>query len=517
MGIPFTYKDSHGTYYVRYVIPSRIRTHLPGIRRDLRKSLRTKERHQARLRSRRFVVEIDRLIGEFELQGCRAKEYYLSLITAIDPFGNEMKIEGKDLQEETQAYIELQTAWAQMSQEHKDAVQNADYLRTYPECQQGSQSVDEMIDVFIRDKKGGIDENSLTDLIGSLELFRKFVGDRPIKQLTRADVRNFRESVPMIPSRYYLNKGLAEMSFQELVDKTEIDGLKRMSDRTIGKKIEAVRMLLKWAHESADFLTEDLSGPLKRKYVATAKNSTGGTFIPFTDDHLNNLIGCYLFTGPLPTRLKTVSPYKFWLPLIGMYSGARLEEICQLHLQDIVENDGIHMLRISSVDDEGTGKKVNIKTASSHREVPIHSELIRIGLLDFVDELRDSKETRLFPDLSNENPKNRYGYAATKWFGDTLRKSIKYEKGQGYCYHSFRKLFIQRLQNVTDVPREVRKALVGHSIGGGDTHEIYEGRYSPEVLKQNIERLEYLGLDLSHVSWDDFKRRVAEWHAKRGR
>lgn len=71
-----------------------------------------------------------------------------------------------------------------------------------------------MIDVFFRDKKGGLKESSLTDLFGSLELFRKLLDDRPIKQFTKADIREFRESVPKIPSRYYLNKGLAEMSFQ---------------------------------------------------------------------------------------------------------------------------------------------------------------------------------------------------------------------------------------------------------------------------------------------------------------
>jgi len=144
--------------------------------------------------------------------------------------------------------------------------------------------------------------------------------------------------------------------------------------------------------------------------------------------------------------------------------------------------------------------------------VPIHSELIRIGLLDYVDELKVAKEVRLFPDLNNENPKKRYGYAATKWFGDTLRKTIGYEKSQGYCFHSFRKLFIQRLQNVTEVDRQVRKALVGHSPGNGDSHEVYEGRYDADVLKSNIEMLVYPDLDLEAVSWSDFKQRLAEWN-----
>ncbi|WP_156473455.1 site-specific integrase [Neptuniibacter pectenicola] len=439
----------------------------------------------------------------------------MALITTIDPFGNEIKIEGKDLQEETQAYIELQAAWANMSQSHKDAVQNADYFRAYPECQRGAQSIDDMIDVFFRDKKGKLKENSLTELFGSLELFRKFVGNRPIRSLTKDDMRDYRESVPKVPSRYYQNKGLAQMTFEELVDKTEKDGLPKLSARTVGKKIEAVRQLLTWAYESADFLAEDLSGPLKWKYVDTTQNAESGTYIAFTDQHLENLIGSYLYKGEIPKRLHQMSAFKFWLPLIGMYSGARLEEICQLYLQDIVVKDGLYMIRISPDDDEGVGKEVNIKNKASHRNIPVHSDLIRIGFLDYVNELRADGEIRLFPDLNKDNPKKRFGYSVSKWFGDTMRKTIEYEKSCGYGIHSFRKLFVQRLQNVTDVPREVRMALVGHSVGKGDSHEIYEGEYSAEVLKRNIEMLTYDELDMSSVSWQDFKSRVDDWCNRR--
>ncbi|MFO8087227.1 MAG: hypothetical protein R6T91_05385 [Bacteroidales bacterium] len=33
--------------------------------------------------------------------------------------------------------------------------------------------------------------------------------------------------------------------------------------------------------------------------------------------------------------------YQFWLPVIGLFSGMRIEEICQLHLEDIRLEQGI--------------------------------------------------------------------------------------------------------------------------------------------------------------------------------
>jgi hypothetical protein len=34
-------------------------------------------------------------------------------------------------------------------------------------------------------------------------------------------------------------------------------------------------------------------------------------------------------------------PYQFWLPLLGLYTGCRIEELCQLHVEDVRQVDGI--------------------------------------------------------------------------------------------------------------------------------------------------------------------------------
>lgn len=94
-------------------------------------------------------------------------------------------------------------------------------------------------------------------------------------------------------------------------------------------------------------------------------------------------------------------PYMYWAPLIALYTGARLNEIAQPHLVDFVAIDGGYAI---TVNDQGDSKRV--KTSASERSIPIHPELVRLGLLRFVEALQAKKVARLFPSC-------RLGGAAT--------------------------------------------------------------------------------------------------------
>jgi len=61
--------------------------------------------------------------------------------------------------------------------------------------------------------------------------------------------------------------------------------------------------------------------------------------------------------------------YQKWLPMLGYYTGARLNELCQLHLSDIRKEGHVWYLDINNDTDDK-----RLKTPSSKRKVPIHSE-----------------------------------------------------------------------------------------------------------------------------------------------
>ena len=100
----------------------------------------------------------------------------------------------------------------------------------------------------------------------------------------------------------------------------------------------------------------------------------------FTFDQLQVLFDSPVFTAgsrPLGGRGDTA----FWAPLIALYTGARLNEIM------LLRTDGIHNVKGASVfhfrHRLAMGQELKGK-AKHNRKVPVHPELIRLGILDYL-------------------------------------------------------------------------------------------------------------------------------------
>ncbi len=93
-----------------------------------------------------------------------------------------------------------------------------------------------------------------------------------------------------------------------------------------------------------------------------------------------------------------------------MFTGARLNEICQLDIADVQRDGDTWFLNIT---DEGDDNK-SVKSKAGKHKVPLHSESILLGFLDFVDSGR--KGTRLFPDYSY-SANGGYPNTAAEWRG----------------------------------------------------------------------------------------------------
>ncbi|NVN89859.1 MAG: hypothetical protein HXX11_04580 [Desulfuromonadales bacterium] len=97
-------------------------------------------------------------------------------------------------------------------------------------------------------------------------------------------------------------------------------------------------------------------------------------------------------------------PENVWIPLIILYDGMRNNEIAQLFLDDIQERDGIPYFRIW---DSGT-RKQRVKADSSQRNLPIHSKLIELGFMEYVQKVKDSGQSQLFPNCIYNERTCRY-------------------------------------------------------------------------------------------------------------
>jgi integrase len=152
--------------------------------------------------------------------------------------------------------------------------------------------------------------------------------------------------------------------------------------------------------------------------------------------------------------------------------------------------DGVDVILIR--EDEDGDKR--LKTHASERFVPIHGELTKIGFLTYIAKMKRAGEVRLFPDL----PKGKRGYYSDpfqKWFSRFL-VSIG-AKTPKTSFHSFRHCFRDVLRDA-DISTERVRALGGWTSKGG-AEEIYGAGHRASTLANEIEKVRYPGLDLSHL------------------
>lgn len=147
-----------------------------------------------------------------------------------------------------------------------------------------------------------------------------------------------------------------------------------------------------------------------------------------------------------------------WLPLIALATGARLEEIAQLRVEDLIIDPLYGPLM--NITDQGEGQR--LKTESSRRIVPLHPQLVRAGLLSYAKLVKEKQYAWLFPELESDHDRRR-GANFSKWFQRHLRSTSGLRiSDREVVFHSFRHTF-KTYCRAASVDEEVSDALTGHA------------------------------------------------------
>jgi integrase len=332
--------------------------------------------------------------------------------------------------------------------------------------------------------------------------FVELHGDLDVAQINRGHVRAFRETAQLVP-KHRVGK-LRKMTLPELAEwsRQHTDAV-RISSATVNKWLTCLQAVLNWARENGT-IPDDIAwaDPVSNMRLSEAKPSRQ----PWEPDELSSLFRSPVFTkGLRPAGGKGEAA--FWLPLLSLYTGARLSELAALAVDDIKIDTASDVRFMTVVEDAALGRTV--KTDTSVRAIPLHSELLRIGFMDFVEHARakSGSSGRLFPEIER-GPKGTYGEVWSKWFG-------RYKRSLGIgnessVFHSFRHGFKDALR-AAQVSEDINDALTGHAGGNrvarGYGWKDMVRRFGFPALDAAVEKLAYPGLDLSHLRWPHPVRR----------
>ncbi len=250
--------------------------------------------------------------------------------------------------------------------------------------------------------------------------------------------------------------------------------------KTARDRLTALKSLLKFAHETLEWLPKQPWRGLDIKAPTTNKRR------PWTDEELKLFFSSPLHAAyELPSARYAGREAAYWIPLLGLFTGARLGELCQLRTVDVQKAEGIDVLVLTN---EGEGQ--SIKSDAGHRTVPIHSELIRLGFLKYAATIKPATNDSLWPalPLREGKPSDLFG----RWFKE--HRHALGLAGTRPDFHCFRHTVRAPMRKARHSEGTMDK-VTGHKTVGSIGTVVYDHRTLSEV-QEAVEAIRYPALKL---------------------
>ncbi len=348
-------------------------------------------------------------------------------------------------------------------------------------------------------------QKSKTEYLNRIkEIFEYVSGSKytVITEYNKDTASEVRKVLSILPTN--MKKKYPNLSFKQIVagcKKGEIAPNKedRFSITTYNTYATLINALFAYAKDEG-LVQENFFNRLKVKNKDKGKKKRN----PFTENEIKLFFSTDLYVNK---KFELKHSWRYWVPIILMYSGARIEEICQLYLDDIEVNGQVKYFNICAKDDPKTDIKLtSVKNPQSQRIIPMHPVLIDIGLLEYINYLKGSNEIKLFPTLKNRNRKGKYkkaGHDVTRWFNEESathykksylsRCGIRNEDDKKslkkvlYCFrHTVETILINHPEKIQLDEVDV---LFGHQVEG--TGRRHYGEYYLETLFDVVRKINY--------------------------
>ena len=323
-----------------------------------------------------------------------------------------------------------------------------------------------------------------------------------VDKICKQDIEELEKNLKLLPANFQ----------QKFKDRDVFEVIKECGNKISVPKISdpTIRGHIKLFNTFANFLLQEeiiYSNPFSRYKIKYAKEKKQ-SYEHFTDDELAKIFDYRTYPQCVDKDTPLLHPEYFWIPLIALFIGARLNELCQLDCEDIQKHGGISCINISPDDRETMLKKKEVKRTKTKniRIVPIPQKILDMGFLKYVADRKKHKHKKLF-DLKY-NKDNKYTKAVGKWFADYLDKLGIV--GATKVFHSFRHNLAQNMKMLGFVDSYAIE-IGGWSKNDRRAYSSYNNGMIPlERLKYALDKLEFPMID-----WEKLKNRPTDMPKQR--
>lgn len=329
-----------------------------------------------------------------------------------------------------------------------------------------SQLIARYVETNLNDGKW--EKRTVADHQNRVSTLLNIIGDKSISKITRDDIRLCRETLRKLPPNWKKLTAKSGMSPTEIIDQNGDGGV--LTTKTVNTCIEAISSMFSWAIAEG-LMTANVAKNLSLKDDQADIDKR---------DSLSAEDIKKIFFSNVYKRENFKKPSFYWVPLISLYTGMRLEEICQLHCEDVYKEDGIWLIDIKNESSDGLNDKI-LKNPNAIRKIPVHTELIERGFIEHLKSKKQAGDIRLFPELNKTDKSPKYGKQVGKFFTKLLRDNgIVGKKSFHSLRHSFSGYF-KNLNMHTDMFRQV----FGHEIEHLAARQ-YGDRFSPKQIYDEL-------------------------------
>ncbi len=584
-GFSFSYLflSRHGIYYFRCRIPLDIRRKYNIRQSEIRKSLHTSNRREAIRKAMRMWVEYsdnnfypnsgslmpgipkdkidliismpDALAGLRENIGIHGMEVLSSwFISYISKIGNDPDVirtlienlseEEIDAIKDSKAFKRI--AVIQELQKQQQTVHTDSAYQTINQTTEKhspppleSKSLNILIQDFLdhytteyrRNKKIEPPTSSFREINRALSTFSAILKNKSSTNISKKDIKYYVDMSFELPRRLNKIQSFTHMTNEEILTKYS-SNLKKLSvknhdkksNASIKKEFSTVKKFLKWIKRE-DYSISDLSDFIPPVSVSTTQKPKG----LFTDNDFKLYFNSKFYIEGLHRK-----PSDYWIPLIAIFTGCRVEEIASLNKSDFIAEKRLDIWTVHIREDLQTNKRT--KSQASQRSIPIHPQLLKLGLLEYLKTL--SNNTLLFPELK-PNRGGRYGVVWGNNFNrneyelhqNTKQRVLKkdgtprmrmglmtrcgiekiYQNEDGVelskSFHSFRHHFINEIDKLK-IESRLKNFIVGHKYSGSLVDNYIHSTDEDKLAMQElINQIQYPTVDFTLIKKAPFNLR----------